>query len=166
MKLDLDELAKFLVKAKTSTYAVSGKEVLAQRPGFKELEFREGNLSYRDSYAGFFMAPGQEVVRFNNQPIWAMAYSGGMLPEYREGQEFAEKTFSFLKKALMQVRQTRSFRGPQNLKEGKWEYKNSSKGSVADFNGTEQIYFERKEVFKQNYIGGLIIPKSSGKIKS
>ena len=44
MKIDLKKLAKFLVKAKINTYAGGGREVSPQRPGFKELEFIEGDL--------------------------------------------------------------------------------------------------------------------------
>ena len=57
MKIDLEQLAKFLVKAKVQTYASDGKEIEPQRPGFKELEFKEEDWEYRDSYAGFFFAP-------------------------------------------------------------------------------------------------------------
>ncbi len=160
MKMALNALANFLVEAKTKTYAGNSKEVSSQRPGFKELEFRKGNWRYRDSYAGFFMTTGQEVVYFENKPFWAMAYAGGMLPQYIEKKEFASKTFCFLKKALLQVKKSRPFRGPENFKEAEWEYKDSSKGTIADFKGIEHIYYQGKEVFKQNYVGGLIKPKN------
>jgi len=77
MALNLKELAKFLVKAKMGTYAADGAEVSPQRPEFKELEFIEGDWEYRDSYAGFFFAPGQEVVRYKRKPVWIMSYHGG-----------------------------------------------------------------------------------------
>ncbi len=160
MKIILEDLANFLVKAKTKTYAGNSKEVAPQRSSFRELEFKEGNWHYRDSYAGFFMAPGQEVVYFNSRPVWAMAYAGGMLPQYRENKEFASKTFSFLKKALLQVKESRPFRGPKNFKEEEWEYKDSSEGAITNFKGTEHIHYQGKEVFRQNYVGGLIKHKT------
>lgn len=162
MEFDLEELAEFLVKAKTRTYAGEGAEVppeKVQRPGFEELEYSEGDWNYRDSYSGFFSAPGQEVVRYKGIPVWVMAYSGGMKPEYYGDHEFAEQTFTFLKKALLKVEKSRPFRGPSYFKEGDYEYFNESKGDVANFKGHEKILFRGKEVFSQDYFGGLILYK-------
>lgn len=159
MNMDLKELAKFLVKAKQQTYAGEGKEITPQRPDFKELKYSEGNYDYRDSYSGFFYAPGQEVVRFKRVPIWALAYSGGMKPEYSGDVEFAEKVFTFLKKSLFRVTEDIPFRGPKRFKEGDFEYINEIKGDIANFIGHEKILFKRKEVFSQDYIGGLIVHK-------
>ena len=158
--INLKELAEFLVKAKVSTYASHNSDkIVPQRPGFDELEFSEGDWSYRDSYCGFFSAPGQEVVRHKGAPIWAMAYSGGMLPEHRDDAFFAKETFGFLKEALKLVKVNRPFRGPKSLKKGDFEYVDSSEGGISSFRGTEMILHKRKEVFRQDYIGGLIVLK-------
>lgn len=159
MKIDLKQLAKFLVKAKVQTYASDGKEIEPQRPGFKELEFKEGDWEYRDSYAGFFFAPGQEIVRFQGKPIWTMAYSGGMNKKYHGDIEFARKTFSFLKEALKQAREERPFRGPEKLEQDDFVYIDNSEGDITCFKGTEKIIYQGEEVFKQDYIGGLVVPK-------
>lgn len=159
MEFNLIQLAKFLVKAKTQTYAGEGQEITAQRPGFTELEFKEGDLEYRDSYSGFFQAPGQEVVRYKGKPIWVMAYSGGMEKKYHGDAEFAEKTFSFLKQALLRVEESSPYRGPDNLKEGDYEYINRVEGDITNFRGQEQILYKGEKVFTQDYIGGLIIQK-------
>jgi len=97
------EFAEFLVRAKKETYAGGGEEVSPQRPGFKELEYKEGDWYYRDSYSGFYQAPGQEVVYFQGKPVWAMAYSGGMKKEFHGDEALAKKTFGFLQKCLSQV---------------------------------------------------------------
>lgn len=55
MNIGIKELAKFLVKAKKQTYAGEGKEIIPERPDFKELEYSEDNYNYRDSYTGFFL---------------------------------------------------------------------------------------------------------------
>lgn len=159
MEFDLNQLAKFLVKAKTQTYASDGKEMAAQRPGFTELEFKEDDFKYRDSYSGFFQAPGQEVVRYKGNPVWVMAYSGGMEKEYHGDADFSEKTFSFLKQALLQVEESKPFRGPGYLKEGDFEYINKVEGDIANFRGQEQILHKGEKVFAQDYIGGLIVQK-------
>jgi len=162
--INLKELAKFLVKAKKQTYAGEGKEITPQRPGFKELEYSENDYDYRDSYSGFFYAPGQEIVRFKGVPIWSMSYSGGMKKEYHEDVEFAEKVFTFLKKALFKITEDIPFRGPKHLKEGDFEYINEVEGDITNFKGHEKILFKGKEVFSQDYIGGLIVHRRLNEI--
>lgn len=160
MKINLRELATMLVKAKLSTYASeTSKEITPQRPDFKELEYEDGDWNYRDSYSGFFYAPGQEIMRYKNVPIWAMSYGGGMLPKHHGDVAFAKQTFSFLKKALSKVDESRPFRGPVSLIEGDWEYRSSNEGDIKDFSGVEHILYKGEVVFKQYFIGGLIIPK-------
>ena len=158
--INLKELAEFLVEAKTKTYAnVNAKEIKAQRPGFKELEYKKGKWEYRDSYCGFFFAPGQEIVRFNKKPVWAMAYSGGMNKKYHGDILFAKETFGFLKLALAKVSSKTPYRGPKSYISGNYKYTNTIKGNITDFSGTEKIFFKGKEIFKQEYIGGVIINK-------
>jgi len=159
MEINLEELVEFLVKAKVNTYAGDGKEIESQRPGFKELEFKEGNWEYRDSYSGFYFAPGQEVVRFKGNPVWTMAYSGGMNEKYHGNLDFAKQTFRFLKEALKRVEKSRPFRGPEYFKQGDYEYIDKSEGDINNFKGTEKILYKGEEVFRQEYIGGLIVSK-------
>ncbi|MBS3157555.1 hypothetical protein J4442_05295 [Candidatus Woesearchaeota archaeon] len=165
--INLEELAKFLVRAKKATYAGEGMEATPERPGFKELEFIEGDWIYRDSYVGFFRAPGQEVVRFRGEPVWTMSYDGGMMLDFRDDVAFAGETFSFLKKALLQVPEDAPYRGPKGQLVGGrgWVYENGlSFGSdITDFIGHEKIWAQiggkSEVVFAQRYIGGLVIPK-------
>lgn len=103
--MDMQRLAKFLVEAKKNTYASANKmNIDPERPLHDELEYSDGEFYYRDSYVGFFQAPGMEEVRLGKEgkTIWTMAYSGGMLPKYQGKLDilFAKKAFGFLKKAL------------------------------------------------------------------
>ena len=158
--VNLKELAKFLVKAKVGTYASHNSDkIVPQRPGFDELESSQGDWEYRDSYCGFFSAPGQEVVRYNGVPVWAMAYSGGMITKHWGDVAFAKKTFGFLKEALKLVRVSAPYRGPKKLKKGDFEYTSKVKGNILSFVGHEVITFKGKKVFAQDYIGGLIVDK-------
>jgi len=159
-KINLKELAEFLVEAKTRTYAnVNAKEIKPQRPSFKEIEYKKGRWEYRDSYCGFFFAIGQEIVRYNKEPIWAMSYTGGIGKKYHGDVAFAKDTFGFLKKALAKVSTKSPYRGPKSYSLGDYKYINTIKGDITDFSGTEKIYYKAKIVFKQEYIGGLIIKK-------
>lgn len=157
--INLKQLAKFLVEAKTKGGYGFGKEIKPWRKGFKELEYKKGKFYYRDSYSGHFFAPGQEVVYYDNKPVWAMAYSGGMHFKYHGNEKFANQTFGFLGKALAKMPIARPFRGPERLKIGDYIYVSKVKGNIKDFIGTEKIYYKNKEIFRQYYIGGLIINK-------
>jgi hypothetical protein len=155
VKLELKELASFLVKAKRATYAGGGKDVKPQRPGFKELEFSEGDFNYRDSYAGFYAAPGQEIVRFKGVPVWSMAYDGETMKQFRN--ETAFKIYAFLKKALMQVEETEPFRGLEYFEEGNFVYISETVGDITRFTGQEKILLKGIEAFRQSFFGGLIL---------
>jgi hypothetical protein len=162
MGVDTERLARFLVKAKKGTYASTDSQgITSERPGHKELEFEEEGLYYRDSYVGFFQAPGMEEVRLGKagETIWTMAYSGGMLPEFQESLDFAKRTFGFLKKALEMVQESAPFRGPGIFEEGDWKYTSEIEGDIKRFLGHEKIFYKGKEVFSQDYAGGIVISK-------
>ena len=159
MSINLKALAKFLIEAKTKGGYGFGKEIKPWRKGFKELEYRKGNFYYRDSYSGHFFAPGQEVVYYKNKPVWAMAYSGGMNFKYHGNAKFALEVFGFLRKALAKMPLSKPFRGPAKLKIGDFVYTSKLAGNIKDFSGIEKINYKGKEVFKQYYIGGLIVHK-------
>jgi hypothetical protein len=159
----LEELAKFLVKGKRNGYAASGKEFSSRGPGFTELRYSEGNWDYVDGYVGFNLSlgQGQEIVRFKKYPVWAMAYHGGMLPGHDTIETFAEKTFKFLKKALMLVEESKPFRGPElyDPEDVRFRYVNLSEGDIKNFKGTECVFHTGYAVHKIDYLGGLMVPK-------
>lgn len=160
--MNLEELAKFLVKAKQNAWAGDGKEITPQTPGFKELEFREGDWYYRDSYAGYFMAPGREIVWHKGEPVWMMAYNGGMIRGLHRDVELAKQTFAFLKEALKRVDVKRPFRGPASYAQRDYMYYNEVEGDIQNFKGYECIFRKGIDlVFEQDYIGGLIVPESA-----
>ena len=83
-------LSAFLVEAKRRTYAGLDDDatVAAQIfPGSKQLEYREGDLSYRDIYFGMTYFVGQEVVQAGERVIWSMSYAGGVLSDITDRGE-------------------------------------------------------------------------------
>src|SRR3989344_1945141 len=140
MEFDIKELNSFLGKAALVTYAGSGKEVDSEEVGFKELEYREGNWYYKDSYAGFFQSWGRETVWFNGEPAWTHLYGGGMAEKFRNDKDFAHKTFDFLKKALSAGEKQGKFqpRGPKTFSHGNWKYICKWKGNISNFQGSEK----------------------------
>jgi len=158
MAINYDELKKFLYNANAHGYAGnSNNAVPAQRPGFLELEYKEEDWLFHDSYAGHYFAPGQEVVYFQGKPVWAMAYAGGMETQYHGDQVTTQTVFIFLKKALRAMDPRNPYRGPASFTEGEWKYFSELTGDVQDFTGNEMIYKGDQIMFQQNFIGGIIV---------
>lgn len=151
----INKLDKFLVKASKDTYAGGGEyEKIPERPGFRELVYKEGDFHYRDSYTGFYRSRGMELVRYKNKPLWTALYGGGMT---KGNQKLAGQAFSFLKKAMSnKSSKLRSFRGPKSMKDGDWEYRYEQKGDINEFSGFEEILFKGNVVFFHRIIGGII----------
>lgn len=157
MSIHIEELNKFLYEANKNGYGSDGKEVPAQRPGFTELEYISGDWKMHDSYAGHYFAPGQEVVYYKDEPVWAMAYAGGMKFKYHGNDDITHESFVFLKKALMAMDLAKPFRGPEKFEEGEFKYASTVTGDTKDFIGNEKIYKDDNLVFEQNFIGGVIV---------
>ncbi|MBI4973996.1 hypothetical protein HZC27_05275 [Candidatus Roizmanbacteria bacterium] len=155
MKPDSEKLYLFIAKALRKTYASLGVEEVSMNPdGFKELHFSEGELTYKDSYSGFFKSRGFEVIRFQNSPIWMCSYGGGMI---KPDKSLAYKTFTFLKKVfLADTHGFKTLRGPSVFKDQNWEYSYSQKGDLNEFQGYEEIHLNNELVFFHHIIGGEI----------
>ncbi len=166
MKPLLVQLNRFLGKAMLETYAGDGVKVKPQRSGFKELEYKESDWYYRDSYTGFFRSWGQEVIWFKGEPFWNQLYGGGMVDKFNNDTKFARQTFGFLKKALSAGEKQESFqpRGPKYFTDHDWGYVCEWKGDITNFKGNEKILLKRETVFTHNFFGGLILTHSVGPI--
>ncbi len=153
----LKSIRRILLNSVSSSYVGGGKEVKPERKDFHELEYREGDFYYRDSYTGHIKSRGMELIRYKGKPVWSALYGGGMI----EGKEdLTNETFKFLKKAMStDERNFQFFRGPHNLKDGDWEYKYDQEGDVEEFSGYEEIYYKNELVFFHRVIGGLVIDK-------
>jgi hypothetical protein len=158
--INLRDLEAFIVKAKMGTYAADRPDVAnPERKGFSELIFEEGPWSYRDSYFGYYRAPGEEVVRYNGTPVWRMAYNGGMVKRYWGKNEFTHSTFSFLQKALRRVDVTMPYRGPARFEEGDFSYECTVRGRITHFSGREVIKYKGGKVFVHDFFGGIYVQK-------
>lgn len=157
----LAELTGFLGRASKATYAGGGGEAQSWRRGFKELEYRENDLYYRDSYTGFLRSWGQEVVWREDKPLWTCLYGGGMTENYLDS-DFADKTFTFLKQVLSAGDKEATFqpRGPKELSGGGWKYQCTFEGDISKFSGNESISYDNEVVFTHEFFGGLVITSS------
>ncbi len=149
----MKNLKEFLIKAKKNTYALSGEmgeKILVD--GAKELTFREEPFFYRDRYYGSNPFIGQEVVFYEEKPVWAMNYTGRCLNNNFSSKEI----YGFLKECLQNVDTKNPFRGPRKYKLNEFVYKNKSKGGIDSFSGEESIYFKNKKVYELKYHGGFL----------
>jgi hypothetical protein len=159
MKSDLseNELAEFLILAKKNAYASGGSASSASvdpvLQDSHQLEFRSGDLLYRDIYFGEAFFAGQETVYENKNALWSMSYAGGWT-EALIGLGDARILGGFLQSALREVPPRFPFRGPIEYSEDEYRYKNYPKGDINRFKGNEQILIKNQVVYKLNYCGG------------
>jgi len=150
MSNDVEELRRFLVKAKINAYA-SGREAAVLKDVCKELIFSEGKFLYRDRYFGFNSFIGEEVVFCEEECIWGMNYYGYTIP--LEGIS-SKEVYAFLREALKRANEGKPFRGPEKYEENFFRYVNNVEGDMRMFKGSEEIFYRGKEVYRLLYHGG------------
>lgn len=153
----LKELANFIVEANGKTWAVDGAEVEPERPGYKELQYENGDWRLRDSYTGYFRAPGMTTVYYKETPAWVMQYGGHGQTEGYEDR--ADETFSFLRKALKLVTPELPFRGPEEYVDGDKIYRFRFTGNIEDASWEEDIFEGNQKTFAQEGSAGIVIHK-------
>jgi hypothetical protein len=148
-------LAAFLVTAKRQTYAAGSADADVEPllPGSRQLEYREGDLLYRDIYFGNAYFVGQETVYEGPTAVWAMAYAGGVMPD---SPLTTGDLYRFLRAALQRVQEDRPYRGPRQCSDAPLTYSDDSQGDMGCFRGTETITFGGQAVYHLQYSGGLL----------
>ena len=157
-QISLARLCQFLVEAKRKTYAGLDDDATISAPllpGSKQVEYRVGDLSYRDIYFGMRFFVGQETVQAESDVIWSMSYAGGVSSDVTDRNELLS-IYAFLRQALLAIRDDQPFRGPPQFENGSFRYVNDSMGDVAEFHGEEQIYRDGMKVYGLRFSGGLL----------
>jgi hypothetical protein len=155
IKVSLQQLEHFIVKAKAATYVGDGKNTESCRQGSHDLKFQESSFSYLDSYFGGTDFIGQEVVYYENEPVWAMNYYGRIIePEKITPAEAGQ----IIKESLSLMYQEGRFLGGFEHQTGNGVYTDTSQGGLESFMGKEWITRETVRVYELLYHGGLIKP--------
>jgi hypothetical protein len=139
MKINLDQLAAFLVEANRHTYAADAGKVASSLPGSKDLEFSSGNLRYHDTYFGNRHFMGVEVVYEDELAVWAMSYCGRI----RVADARTDEVYGFLRQALMESYGSFPVRGPGEYSVNDWLYTSEFVGGddyLGHFQLEERIY--------------------------
>ena len=145
-------IIEFLIKAKISTYADGIKyKVTPTRPNSIDYHYEEDSFSYHDTYFGSKEFYGEEIVHFDNLPIWHMGYKGGVLND-----ETTEIYAKVLKPALKNIDNKFPLRGPKEFIVGDYKYTFKTIGTLDQFEGIERIYKKDKLVYELICHGGKI----------
>ncbi len=150
----LGNLNTFIVKAKAATYVGSGQPSPSCRPGSHDLEFRDGDWSYLDSYFGGRDFIGEEVVYFAGKPVWAMNYYGHIL---QPDLILPEQAGQVIKASLSKLYTEGRFLGGFQYPHEQFTYIDTNEGEVASFHGREFISRGNVTVYELFYHGGLIL---------
>jgi hypothetical protein len=148
-----EQLNNFIVRAKAATYVGDGAKIAPCRPGSHDLQFKEGDFAYLDSYFGGADFLGQEVVYCQNEPVWAMNYYGRILEPERI---WADEAGLIIKQSLSAMYREGRFLGGFEYATDNGTYFDISEGDVTAFTGQEWIMRDNSRVYQLVYHGGLI----------
>jgi hypothetical protein len=152
-KVSVERLNAFIVKAKAATYVGGGARSPSCRPGSHDLEFHEGAFSYIDSYFGGTDFIGQEVVYYDDEPVWAMNYYGRIL---EPATITAAEAGRIIQESLSKMYEEGRFLGGFEHDTENGIYVDTSEGDVASFTGREWITRGGVKVYELIYHGGLV----------
>jgi hypothetical protein len=153
MTISIDELNAFIVRAKAATYVGSGEPAESSRLGSHDLRFADGKWSYHDSYFGGTDFIGEEVVYFEDKPVWAMNYYGYIL---RDDLLTAAEAGGMIKASLSRMYKEGRFLGGFEHTENGLTYVDTSEGNADHFHGREFIRRGQEIAYELVYHGGLI----------
>ncbi|MFT3893617.1 MAG: DUF5680 domain-containing protein [Anaerolineales bacterium] len=153
MTIDINELNAFIVRAKAATYVGSGEHTTPSRPGSHDLRFIDGKWSYLDSYFGGTDFIGEEVVYFEDKPVWSMNYYGRIL---RDDLLTGAQAGQMIKASLSRMYQEGRFLGGFEYAENDLTYVDTSEGELNSFHGREFIRRGQDVAYELVYHGGLI----------
>jgi hypothetical protein len=151
MAMNKNELEKFLLQARTKTYAAAIGKSKSLLPGSVQYEFENGDFSYRDVYyIGNGIFPGLETIFYKGKPVWSMSYFG----DFSKMTE--EQADNMLRKSLMELWDTARIYKRVEKEYESFKYICDGSGSIDELEGTEEIYVGDERVYFFYYAGGFI----------
>lgn len=146
----MEELLAFIWQAKKSTYAINGDVYIAD--GMRHFTFKDGFYRFEDRKIGEQYYSGQEVVYKKSEPIWTMAYSGGVISQTVS----AVAIYAFLRESLLKEENRNILRGPSFYQKENFFYLNEIEGEIGRFHGREYIRVDGQTVYELHYSGGYL----------
>lgn len=150
---DLEQLERFIVRAKASSYGGEDNRLLPYRLDSHDVQYFEGDWAYHDSYVGESDFSGQEVAYLRRKAVWAMNYYGRIVePSAITGAEAGRVIRSSLSALYHEGR----FLGGYRHVSDPFTYYDTNDGDFTWFHGREWISTEQGLVYELLYHGGLI----------
>ena len=149
--IDLKELKVFLLKA-NMPHATDTADIRKQRNGSRTIVFSDPEWSMEDNFFGGEPYGGQQVVFYNDSPVWTCVYYGRI----HDTSLNTDDLYGFLREALRYPPKDKPFRGPNKYKKGNLEYRNELQGDADNYHGKELILENGKQVYWAEYLGGLV----------
>lgn len=153
MPFDLESLEAFLIRAKALTYASDGHLAAPSRKGAIDRIFQQGSFVYRDSLFDGQMAIGQEMVWFEDLPIWGENYYGQI---HRPDVISPEMLDQILRRSMENMYHELRFLGAYRHEYEGYVYLDTNTGDMNQFQGLQEITKDGKQVFTMYYHGGSI----------
>jgi len=151
--MDTKELKAFILEASKNTYASEDPNIKAkQTDSSTTIVYEKDDWKYHDNYFGGEPFGGREVVFFQDKPVWMMVYYGSVVVETIVPDEL----YKVLTKALRNAPADMPYRGPKELIDGDFTYKNDLEGDVERFSGEERIYKDNILLYTAKYVGGVL----------
>ena len=154
IQINIKELSDFLNLANKSTYAnKNASKAESSRVNSEDYHFEKDRFIYHDTYFGSRNFIGEEIIYKDHKPVWGANYFGFIIdPEVGE-----KEIYDFLRQSLMQeYDDVIPVRGPSSFSIENWDYNFSANGNLTNFNGEEEILFDKKVVYRCLLHGGFI----------
>lgn len=149
--LDKKSFLKFLLKARTKTYAGEKGSTKPLLPWSRQFEYSEKDFHYRDIFnIGNGKFAGLETVYMKGKPIWSLSYYGNF---EKMTEEEVDKT---LRKALIDKWDKVRLWNKVTYKIGEYTYINEGSGNVDQFDGGESIEKDGETIYFFYYASGII----------
>ncbi len=150
--MDPRELERFIIIARERTAQGQARRSSPERPGAVEIIYREGSLTYRDSYFGGSRLIGQEIVRRAGQAVWGMNY----LILIRSSPLPSEELAAFVQRAQLARYRERRLLGPHEVQERSLRYLDQNEGTIRRFWGKVEVFYREQVLLEMLYHGGLV----------
>ena len=149
---DSKDIEKFLIEARTNTYASSGGKVDALLEDSKQLEYKREDWTYRDLYfTGKHTFVGLETVYKKNKAVFSMSYYGNW------GEMTEQEIDNILRNALIENHETRLYKNIEWEKDGfVYSCSPDSNDGVDEIGGTESITKDGEQVYVFYYAGSVL----------
>lgn len=151
--MNIGGLRKFLIEANRVGYSTGEYErFIKEKDKSTTINYESGDYKAHDNFFGGEPYGGRYTVFYKENPVWIMVYYGKVLEVVKD----FEPVYRFLQKCLSNMPDDMPLRGPKELHDGTYSYKNTWKGSLVEFFGKEAIFENGQKIYNATYMGGMV----------